>query len=364
MRTLVNYEVMILAHEVSLVNVTKKFGEVVAVNNLSLNIQEGEFVSILGPSGCGKTTTLRMIAGLTRPNLGKVYIDKKDVSNLPHYKRNIGMVFQDYALFPHMSVRDNIAFGLYTRKIPKDKAQKRVDEMLDLVQLYGVGDRQPNQLSGGQQQRVALARALAIEPNVLLLDEPLSNLDLKLRQEMRVELRRIQRKVGTTAIFVTHDQVEALALSDRIAVMNQGYVVQAENPVKLYEYPNTRFVASFLGDTNFFSGRIEGDVIDVKGVKLKPRGGIDGQKGEKITVIVRPEKIKIRVEPTNITTNMASGVVESHTYLGTLTRYYIQLEKAWVVIVDSVDTKVYPEGSKVILTWSVENCIQVKEEVL
>lgn len=364
MRTLVNCEVMILAHEVSLVNVTKKFGEVLAVNNLSLNIQEGEFVSILGPSGCGKTTTLRMIAGLTRPNLGQVYIDKKDVSNLPHYKRNIGMVFQDYALFPHMSVRDNVAFGLYTRKVPKDKAQKRVDEMLDLVQLYGVGDRQPSKLSGGQQQRVALARALAIEPNVLLLDEPLSNLDLKLRQEMRVELRRIQRKVGTTAIFVTHDQVEALALSDRIAVMNQGYVVQADDPARLYEYPNTRFVASFLGDTNFFCGRVEGDVIDVNGVKLKPRGGIEGQKGEEITVIVRPEKMKIRVEPTDITINIASGVVDSYTYLGTLTRYYIQIKKGWVVMVDSTDTKIYPEGSKVILTWSAENCIQVREEVL
>lgn len=353
-----------MAYEVSIINMTKKYGEFVAVNDLNLNVQEGEFVSILGPSGCGKTTTLRVIAGLIQPNSGKVYINKKDVSNLPPYKRNIGMVFQDYALFPHMSIRNNLAFGLYTHKVPKNKIQKRTEEMLELVQLVGMGDRQPSQLSGGQQQRVALARALAIEPSVLLLDEPLSNMDLKLRQEMRVELRRIQRKVGITTIFVTHDQGEALALSDKIVVMKQGHIVQVDDPVRLYEYPNSRFVASFLGDANFFCGRVESDVVDVNGVKFKPRGGIRGQKGEEITIIVRPEKIKIKVEATNSTTNIASGVVKSYIYLGAFTRYYIQLKEGWVVIADSIDTNIHPEGSKVILMWSTEDCIQVKEEVL
>jgi len=347
--------------EVSLVGVTKRFAEVTAVEDLTLTVREGEFVSILGPSGCGKTTTLRMIAGLAEPTEGKVYIGGRDVSKVPPHRRNIGMVFQDYALFPHMTTRDNIAFGLRMRKVHQKKAYEKAEEMLDLVHLPGLGDRLPSHLSGGQQQRVALARALAIEPTVLLLDEPLSNLDLKLRQEMRVELRRIQRKVGITAIFVTHDQGEALSLSDRVVVMNTGRIEQEGDPVSLYENPRTRFVASFLGDANFFRGPVEGGYVRDEGLRLQPQGGLDGRDGETVTVLVRPEKMVIQTERSEAP-NTARGVVESYTYLGALTRYYVQLPTGRLIVADSVETRVHPEGSEVTLLWAAEDCIRVKED--
>lgn len=246
--------------------VSKKFGDVIGVNDLTLNIQSGEFFTFLGPSGCGKTTTLRMIAGFYYPSTGKIYFDQKDVTTLQPNKRNIGMVFQNYALFPHMTVDENIAFGLEIRKFDKKTIKEKVDRIRGLVHLGPYGSRKINELSGGQQQRVALARALVIEPDILLLDEPLSNLDAKLREETRIEIKRIQSELGVTTIYVTHDQTEAMAMSDRIMVMESGVVKQIGTPQEIYHRPNNRFVATFIGETNLLTmtvQAIDGDVVTV-----------------------------------------------------------------------------------------------------
>src|SRR5688572_21663370 len=237
-------------------NVSRHFGEVKAVDEVNLEILDGEFFSMLGPSGSGKTTCLRMIAGFDRPTSGNIYLYGKDVSNLPPYERDVNTVFQDYALFPHMTIEDNIAYGLMVRGVPKKERHQRVDEMLELVRLPGFGYRKPSQLSGGQRQRVALARALINNPKVLLLDEPLGALDLKLRQQMQVELKSIQKRVGITFIFVTHDQEEALTMSDRIAVFNEGKIQQVGTPAEIYERPASPFVAGFVGTSNLVSGEI------------------------------------------------------------------------------------------------------------
>ncbi len=242
---------------VQLVGLTKRYGRVAAVDGVSLDVQRGEFFSLLGPSGCGKTTTLRLIAGLVEPDDGAVKILGDDVTDVPTNKRSIGMVFQNYALFPHMTVSQNVAFGLRMRKVNRAEIVDRVGKALDLVRLSGVGERLPRQLSGGQQQRVALARAIVIEPKVLLLDEPLSNLDAKLRKEMQLELRTLQRRLGITAVYVTHDQEEALTLSDRIAIMENGRVSQCANPNDIYQSPANRFVAEFIGRVNLIRGNIE-----------------------------------------------------------------------------------------------------------
>ena len=243
--------------KVSLDHVTKAFGAVKALQDVSVAIGEGELFLMVGPSGCGKTTALRVIAGFYRPDTGSVRFDEKEVNDLPPYKRNAGMVFQNYALWPHMSVYENVAFGLKMRKVnPKDRVD-RVKRVLDIVRMREFAERFPNQLSGGQQQRIALARALVIEPSVLLLDEPLSNLDAKLRVEMRSEIRRIQKELGITTIYVTHDQTEALAIADRIAVMNMGSISQVGTPREVYEYPTNTFVASFMGEPNMIAGRID-----------------------------------------------------------------------------------------------------------
>lgn len=241
---------------VQLRSITKRFGSMVAVDRVSLDIKDGEFVSLLGPSGCGKTTTLRIIAGFIEPEEGDVLVMGEDISDRPPHKRNMGMVYQNYALFPHMTVFDNIAYGLRRRKLPMPRIREAVGRALELVQLTGLGDRYPNQLSGGQQQRVALARAVAIEPKVLLLDEPLSNLDAKLRKQMQVELRDLQRRLKITTIYVTHDQEEALVLSDRIVVMSGGRVMQVGKPGAIYHRPANTFVANFIGSINFLRGRL------------------------------------------------------------------------------------------------------------
>jgi len=285
-------------------DVSKKFGEIVGVDNLDLDIKSGEFFTFLGPSGCGKTTTLRMIAGFYYPSSGKIYFDNRDVTTLQPNKRNIGMVFQNYALFPHMTVDENIAFGLEVRKLAKTQIKEKVNRIRELVHLGPYGNRKINELSGGQQQRVALARALVIEPDILLLDEPLSNLDAKLREETRVEIKRIQSELGVTTIYVTHDQTEAMAMSDRIMVMENGIVKQIGTPQEIYHRPNNRFVATFIGETNLLSmtvKEIEGDIVTVtskdglqlKGHKNQIAPGVTLSIGETVFVSIRPEAFEI-----------------------------------------------------------------------
>jgi putative spermidine/putrescine transport system ATP-binding protein len=300
-------------------NVTRLFsvahkdvaGEVRAVDDVSLTINDGEFFSMLGPSGSGKTTSLRMIAGFDRPTSGQILLYGQDVSNLPPYERDVNTVFQDYALFPHMTVGENIAYGLMIKKVPLPERNKRVDETLDLVRLTGFADRKPSQLSGGQRQRVALARALINHPKVLLLDEPLGALDLKLRQQMQVELKAIQQRVGITFIFVTHDQEEALTMSDRIAVFNSGKIEQVGSPAEIYEHPRTQFVAGFVGVSNVISGEVAKRIT-----------------GSETKFTVRPEKIHLAGADEKAADDMyfANGKVRDVIYLGLYTRYLVELD--------------------------------------
>ncbi len=326
------------ARGVELVNVTKRFGEVAAVDNVNLSIGEGEFFSLLGPSGCGKTTSLRMIAGFEHPTAGEIYIEGQPVAGVPPFRRNVNTVFQSYALFPHMSVTENVAFGLEaTHAGNKAEIATRVQEALDLVRLGNYGKRRPRQMSGGQQQRVALARALVNHPAVLLLDEPLGALDLKLRKEMQIELKNLQTQVGITFIYVTHDQEEALTMSDRIAVMDGGKVLQVGSPAEIYERPNCKFVADFIGQSNFLRGTVAS--VDREMVRVKIGGdnllvsaprqnGV--QSGSDVTLAVRPEKISLsRIadgqETSSNGLNRAVGRIERAIYMGTTTQYVVNL---------------------------------------
>ena len=318
---------------VKLENLSKFFGSVIAVDNISLKIEEGEFFTILGPSGCGKTTTLRMIAGFYQPDKGEIYFNKKLINNLSPEKRNIGMVFQNYALWPHMNVFKNVSFGLEMRKIPPNEIKNRVEAALEIVSLGGLGDRTPDQLSGGQQQRVALARALVIEPDVLLLDEPLSNLDAKLRVEMRTEIKKLQKNLGITAIYVTHDQKEALAVSDRLAIMGLGQIVQVGSPLEIYTKPTNKFVASFIGLINLFHGKItkiqkSNTWIRTKeGLNLESSSIKNVQKGTNVLIAVRPEHIEVHPENFSINKdNVIKGIVETIEYLGDLSRYNVKTQ--------------------------------------
>jgi putative spermidine/putrescine transport system ATP-binding protein len=292
-------------------NVLRHFGDVKAVDAVSMEIRDGEFFSMLGPSGSGKTTCLRLIAGFERPDSGQIKVYGQDVSGLPPYERPVNTVFQDYALFPHMTVEDNVAYGLMINKIPRGERTKRVDEMLELVRLPGFGYRKPSQLSGGQRQRVALARALINHPKVLLLDEPLGALDLKLRQQMQVELKNLQRKVGITFIFVTHDQEESLTMSDRIAVFNQGKIEQIGTPAEIYEHPVTPFVAGFVGVSNLVSGELAKRIT-----------------GSDERFSVRPEKIHLGSTQDAPGKDMLTvdGTVRDVVYLGLYTRYLVELD--------------------------------------
>ena len=291
-------------------HVSRYFDELKAVDDVMLEIADGEFFSMLGPSGSGKTTCLRMIAGFDRPTSGQIFLFGQDVSNLPPYDRPVNTVFQDYALFLHMKVDENIGYGLMIKKIPKDERTKRVAEMLELVQLPGFGYRKPSQLSGGQRQRVALARALINHPRVLLLDEPLGALDLKLRQQMQVELKSIQKKVGITFVFVTHDQEEALTMSDRIAVFSQGKIEQVGSPAEIYEHPSTPFVAGFVGTSNIIDGEMAKRIT-----------------GKETKFSIRPEKIHLSKPEEKIESDMfsADGKVRDVVYLGLYTRYLVEL---------------------------------------
>ena len=313
--------------QVSLRRLAKRFGSVTAVDDVDLDVREGELVALLGPSGCGKTTTLRMIAGFIAASGGRILIGDQDVTDLPPYRRNTGMVFQGYALFPHMTVNQNVAFGLEMRKVPRAEIGPRVAEALRLVQLDHLGERMPRQLSGGQQQRVALARALVIRPEVFLLDEPLSNLDAKLRLTVRVEIRQLQQALGLTTVFVTHDQEEALTLADRLVVMSQGKVQQIGTPTELYERPANHFVADFIGRSNFLAG-----TVSAPG-RFRSRGGLDiafaddgaGPRGEGVLAI-RPEKASLEAGTDAGTgVNRFPGTVAFVTYLGAATEVRVRL---------------------------------------
>jgi len=330
--------------------VSRHFGDVKAVDQADLVIQDGEFFSLLGPSGSGKTTCLRMIAGFDKPTKGRIYIYGEDVSNLPPFERNVNTVFQDYALFPHMSVGDNIAYGLMVKGVPKGERIERADEMLELVRLTGYADRKPAQLSGGQRQRVALARALINQPKVLLLDEPLGALDLKLRQQMQVELKTIQQRVGITFIFVTHDQEEALTMSDRIALFKDGRIEQVGSPAEIYEHPASAFVAGFVGTSNLVSGEMANRII-----------------GRNITFSIRPEKIHLGDINENISSDSFStdGMVRDVIYLGLYTRYLVELADGGDLVVVEQNLKTTSmdvlkiEGKQVRLHWKKEHIREV-----
>lgn len=320
------------------------------MDQADLEIRDGEFFSLLGPSGSGKTTCLRMIAGFDRPTSGRILLYGQDVSNLPPYERDVNTVFQDYALFPHMSVGDNIAYGLMIKGVSKAERVKRMDEMLELVQLKGYADRKPSQLSGGQRQRVALARALINHPKVLLLDEPLGALDLKLRQQMQVELKSIQQRVGITFIFVTHDQEEALTMSDRIALFNNGRIEQVGSPAEIYEHPATAFVAGFVGTSNLVSGKVAKRIT-----------------GRDVQFSIRPEKIHLGGSSAEVGSDSYStdGVVRDVIYLGLYTRYLVELAGGGDLVVVEQNLKTTSmdvlkiKGQQVRLHWKKEHIREV-----
>jgi putative spermidine/putrescine transport system ATP-binding protein len=320
-----------------LTGIQKRFGEVAAVEDFNLAAQRGEFVSFLGPSGCGKTTTLRMIAGFEQPTAGTIVVDGTDITRRPPNRRNVGMVFQSYALFPNMSVADNIGFGLKVRKTPKDKIRKKVDELLSIINLPDKGPRYPYQLSGGQQQRVALARALAIEPQVLLLDEPLSALDAKIRVVLRKEIRSIQRQLGITTVYVTHDQEEALSLSDRVVVMSDGRIEQIGTPAEIYNFPATSFVASFVGTLNLLAANVVDAAsgrLSVEGQEIRAAKPItDARNAALVTVALRPESIELGEGGG---ANRLRGTVEDVSFLGSIVRTRVRLGESGTTV--SLDT--------------------------
>ena len=323
-------------------NVTKRFGDFVAVNNLTLDIYEREFFSLLGPSGCGKTTLMRMLAGFEEPTEGRILLQGKDISGVPPYKRPTNMMFQSYALFPHMSVEKNIAFGLEQDGLPKAEIASRVEEMLRLVKLSEFAKRKPSQLSGGQRQRVALARSLAKRPKVLLLDEPLGALDKKLREETQFELMDIQTNLGLTFLIVTHDQEEAMTVSDRIAVMDKGNVVQVATPAEIYEAPNSRYVADFIGDINIFDARVVANASDVgkpglvtldcDGLKVAVEQECAAANGSQVAYAIRPEKVRISLDqPADSSVNSAYGEVWDIGYLGDFSVFIVKLADGRVI---------------------------------
>ncbi len=311
----------------SISHITKQFGDTVVVDDFNLDIEKGEFVSFLGPSGCGKTTTLRMVAGFEIPTSGKILLDGADITNKAPNQRNVGMIFQSYALFPNMTVAQNIGFGLSVRKESKELIAQRVDEMISLINLEKHAHKYPYQLSGGQQQRVSLARALAIHPQVLLLDEPLSALDAKIRISLRAEIRAIQRKLGITAIFVTHDQEEALSISDRIVVMNSGLMEQVGTPFEIYNFPTTVFSANFVGTLNNASAEVVNpakSLIAINGVQFESAVDLKGRKkGDKVRVAIRPERLSFASEQKKA--NVVDAVIENITFLGSVVRIQIKI---------------------------------------
>lgn len=345
---------------VSLRNVDKWYGESHVVKNLNLEIEEGEFLTLLGPSGCGKTTTLRMIAGFEDTSNGQILVQGEGVEEKEPYQRDVNTVFQNYSLFPHMTVFDNVAYGPSIRKVPKDEIKKKVKDMLALVQMEGYENRKPDALSGGQKQRVAIARALINNPRVLLLDEPLGALDLKLRKQMQVELKRLQKKLGITFVFVTHDQEEAMTMSDRIAVMHDGIIEQIGTPREIYEHPSTRFVAGFIGEINIFDGKVidvENDSISVEtNLGILKTCGTGYAKGDDITVCVRPEQIKVSKTPVDGFT--IKGDVKDFIYVGSVVKTSIDTESGYEIRNACVASEnPWHEGDEVYIYWHPEKSV-------
>ena len=346
---------------VELEHVSKRYAAVAALHDVSLSFLDGEFFGLLGPSGSGKTTLLRAIAGFVEPDAGSISFDGRRVENVPVHKRQIGMVFQNYALFPNLTVAGNIAFGLSVRRVTGAEATRQVSEMLELVRLTGLNERKPRELSGGQQQRVALARALVTRPKVLLLDEPLGALDRRLRQEMQVELKDIQRETGVTTIFVTHDQEEALTLSDRIAIIDQGRLMQIGQPREIYERPATIFAAQFLGDANVFTGKRENDVI------VLPDGERIRAPGTAATVVVRPEKMRVFAASQSVpaeASNQIEGQIIQTVYSGASVTYHIRVARhvgrPLLVFAQNLEGEVLPPETSVTVAWSPNHTVPVE----
>jgi spermidine/putrescine transport system ATP-binding protein len=352
-----------LANMVELKNVTKQFGDFTAVKNMDLNIKHGEFLTLLGPSGCGKTTSLRMIAGFEHVTSGEIRINGEDVSNVEPYNREINTVFQSYALFPHMNVFDNVAFGLKMKKVNKKDIKKQVNDVLELVRLGEYERRNIKQLSGGQKQRIAIARAIVNNPKVLLLDEPLGALDLKLRKQMQLELKKLQKELGITFIYVTHDQEEALTMSDRIVVMNQGKIEQVGAPEEIYKKPSTEFVADFIGETNILKAVVK----DIKGNKAQL--DINGKdflipktnnilSNNKVHIAIRPEKVMISIEPLKESFNF-TGIIKQTIYIGTTTKIVIALNDGQEIVVNdnyNILDKVSGDEN-LYINWNIDDCV-------
>jgi spermidine/putrescine transport system ATP-binding protein len=353
-------------HEVEVHNVTRRFGEVIAVDSVSLTVLGGEFLTLLGPSGCGKTTLLRMIAGFEVPDSGHVILGGRDVTHLPPHQRDVTTVFQHYALFPHLDVFANVSFGLRRRHVGPDEITQRVASALEMVRLSGLQERQPSELSGGQQQRVALARALVVEPRVLLLDEPLAALDLKLRKQMQIELKGLQRRLGISFIYVTHDQEEALTMSDRIVVMNAGRIEQVGRAEEIYERPQTEFVAGFIGVSNILEGTVEqvtGKVSTISLGNVRIAARADGASpGERVRVLIRPEKISLASE---VAPGSLSGRIEVAVYLGESIQWRVAIENGQTLTVLEQNREPFNDarariGQTVGVSWEPASAVILK----
>lgn len=351
--------------------ISKYFGSTAAVEHIDLSIKQGEFLTLLGPSGCGKTTILRMIAGFEIPTEGTIMLDGEDITNLRANRRPMGMVFQSYALFPHLTAAQNVAFGMEIKKFSKDRVKQRCAELLELVGLSEMGPRYPHQLSGGQQQRIAIARALAVEPKVLLLDEPLSALDAKVRVSLRNEIRRIQQQLKMTAIYVTHDQEEALAISDRIAVMAKGKIEQLDQPEEIYSNPNTVFAATFVGTSNQFNGVVESvadGLCKVGEYTLSTTHLAHVHNGDRVLIIVRPEEVSLlpdtgvgtvpNANGTGSGNNHIAGVIELRTFLGPFTRFHVQVNGSTTLTADipNQQSRSFETGQNVLVSFAPEAC--------